>query len=351
MFGGQGACLTVCNATIGLMLAIQAVLWNRAGGVFPGKDGAAPRYVLMPSFTFAATAQAAVWCGLVPLFCDSRASDWSACPDDEERLIAKYGDRIALIMPYATLGTHIDLDRYEALRRRTGIPVVIDAAASLGSNGPDGKQFATGSALPVVFSMHATKAFATAEGGVIYANDEALIAQMRVMANFGFASPRSSSMPGINAKLSEVHALLALEKLNVFEALMEQRRRASDLYRELLPGWEFQHDAGTRSGCSFMPVLLPHAVLEDRATMISALQRDGIEIAAYFSPHVAQQPFFRNCPRSSLSVADDIAARVLSLPLWDAIPDSDVRSVCDALRQYVPDPHFLTFPIRQEIRA
>ncbi|MGJ3629267.1 DegT/DnrJ/EryC1/StrS family aminotransferase [Sphingomonas sp. MMS24-JH45] len=104
-------------------------------------------------------------------------------------------DRIAAIMPYATFGRPIDLDRYDWIARRHGVAVVIDTAASLGSLGADGANFGAGARFPVVFSMHATKPFATAEGGLIHCGDPVTIERLRAMATFGFGAPRTATLP------------------------------------------------------------------------------------------------------------------------------------------------------------
>jgi dTDP-4-amino-4,6-dideoxygalactose transaminase len=98
-FGGEGACTTVCNATIGLMLAIKEAVGNTAPGQF----------ALMPSFTFAATAQAALWCGLTPLLCDIDPANWAADPAAESELLTRYAGKIAVVIPYATFGYPINL--------------------------------------------------------------------------------------------------------------------------------------------------------------------------------------------------------------------------------------------------
>ncbi|MBE7210814.1 MAG: DegT/DnrJ/EryC1/StrS family aminotransferase, partial [Gluconacetobacter diazotrophicus] len=259
----------------------------------------------------------------------------SADPDAEEALIARYGERIAVIIPYATFGTAIDLERYAALGRRTGIPVVVDAATSLGSMDALGRQFGSGSSLPIVFSMHATKTFATAEGGVVFSADPVLVDRIRSMANFGFEIPRTTSLPGLNAKLSEVHAVLARARLRGFDAVMQRRQRLDERYRERLPDWQFQEETGRRSGCSFLSVLLPRREYRDRAEIVAELHHRGIGTAAYFSPHLGQQPFFAACPRGPLPVADEIAARVLCLPIWDGLEADAVDTVCDTLREVV----------------
>src|SRR5271156_1827478 len=157
-FGGEGACMTVCNATIGLMLAIKDAIGEQPPG----------QYALMPSFTFAAAAHAALWCGLTPLLCDIDAKTWAADPAAEQEMLTRYAGKIAVVMPYATFGYPIDLERYKKLATRLGVPVVVDAAASLGTFNAHGRGFGSGFPGTVVYSMHATKSFAVGEAGLIY---------------------------------------------------------------------------------------------------------------------------------------------------------------------------------------
>src|SRR5271155_5710779 len=104
-FGGKGACTTVCNATIGLMLAVKEAMGEPAPG----------QYALMPSFTFAAAAHAAMWCGLTPLFCDIHPTNWAADPAAESEMLTRYAGKIAIVMPYATFGHPIGLEHYKKL--------------------------------------------------------------------------------------------------------------------------------------------------------------------------------------------------------------------------------------------
>lgn len=333
LFADGGGCITVCNATIGLMMAIRAVVERADAGRALQPDRATRRYALMPSFTFAAAAMAADWAGLTPLFCDIDERDWAASEEAEEAMIARHGDNIAVIVPYATFGNCIDLDRYERLSERTGIPVVIDAAASLGSLDVFGRAFGAGCALPVVFSMHATKTFSTGEGGVIHSTDAELIRTLRIMGNFGFGMPRSATIPGLNSKLTEIGALLALARLRDFESVVSHRDGLARRYRALLPDLVFQEIHGTRCAYQFMPVLLPAQFDGRRDEVIAALLARGVGAAAYFAPHVAEQPFFlARGVAGDLSVTERISRRVLSLPLWDEMTDGIVATVCEALR-------------------
>jgi dTDP-4-amino-4,6-dideoxygalactose transaminase len=321
---GHGGCLTVNNATAGLMLAIRDAVGK---GPTSGQ-----RYALMPSFTFAATAHAAIWAGLRPLLCDIDAETWVARADAEEELLKRYRDQVAVVVPYATFGNCIDLDRYDRLARDYDVPVVVDAAASLGSLDEAARSFGTGSRWPIVYSMHATKTFATAEGGVIYCNDAERLDRLRSMGNFGFGEPRTATMPGLNSKLSEIGALLALAKLGEFEGIVAHRASLADAYRENLPDWVFQRVVGQRLAYQFMPVLLPKAAHGWRDTIVDELIRNGVGVAKYFSPHLAEQPYFKEtCVIGDLTTTNHVSQQILSLPLFDRMSTTEVAQVCKIL--------------------
>ncbi|WP_232475849.1 DegT/DnrJ/EryC1/StrS family aminotransferase [Flavisphingomonas formosensis] len=324
LFGGRGECLGVANATLGLMLAIrhEAHVRSKDSGI-----------ALMPSFTFAATAQAAMWAGLTPMFCDIDPDSWCPSPESEERLLRQNRGRVAVIVPYATFGNPIDLDRYIWLGRRHEAGVVVDAAASLGARDERGLGFGTGAPFSIVFSMHATKTFATAEGGLIYSADTQLIHTLREMANFGFGEPRTATMPGLNAKLGEINALLALEKLGEIDAVVAHRTALAGRYRARLPDFQLQQMLGESQSPQFMPLLLPEALAPQRAAIMARMAELGIGVGTYFSPHLAEQPWFRErCRFGPLPVTDAVAARMLSLPIVDQMAIEDVDAICDALR-------------------
>jgi len=324
LFGGSGASLAVNNATIGLIIAIREAAEARGR-----KNGLA----LMPAFTFAATAHAAEWAGLTPLLVDSDPNDWSLSAEAEERALARFGERVSVIVPYATFGNCIDLDRYAWLSRRYGVGVVVDAAASLGALDELGCGFGAGAPFPIIFSMHATKPFATAEGGLIHCGDPALIEKLRNIGNFGFAGARSAVLPGTNAKLPEVLGAMALAKLENFEPIAAHRAMLADAYRERLDGFELQCPHGKRPMPSFMPLLLPRELAAERPRIIAALAEQGVGAGDYFAPHLGHQPYFEATTlREPTPVADDIARRVLVLPVTDSMTVEDVDQVCAALR-------------------
>jgi dTDP-4-amino-4,6-dideoxygalactose transaminase len=325
-FGGKGACTTVCNATIGLMLAIKDAVGEQPSG----------KFALMPGFTFAAAAHAALWCGLTPLLCDVHLANWAADPAAEAEMLAQYAGKIAVVMPYATFGYPIDLEHYKRLADQLGVPVVVDAAASLGTCDEHGRGFGSGFAGSVVYSMHATKSFAVGEAGLIYSADTDRIARIRTMSSFGFGEPRTATMVGLNGKVSEVTALLGRLRLLDYDSIMEHRAALSNRYREALPEFQFQLRAPGTQAHQFVPALLPSVLGGRRAAIRAALADKGIATGAYFSPHLMEQPYFqKTCVAGPLPVCDDVSARMISLPLFDTMTHHEVDHVVASLQALI----------------
>lgn len=323
LFGGHGASLAVGNATLGLLIAIRD-----AAGMQPRPGTLA----LMPALTFAATAQAAYWAGLTPLVADIDPADWSAAAAHEERLLAQYGKRIGVLVPYATFGNAIDLDRYQWLADKHGVGVVIDAASSLGTQDDAGIGFGAHARFATVFSMHATKTFAVAEGGLIHCGDAERTERLRSMANFGFQGARSATVPGINAKLPEVLAVMARAKLAGIEEVCERRAALEATYREALADFTLQQPYGRRRAMQFMPVALPDHLAGRRDAICAAVEAAGVGVGRYFSPHLGQQPWIRAVSIvEPTPVADRVADAMLSLPITDAMTPADAARAADAL--------------------
>lgn len=320
-FKDQGALTTVANATLGLMLAIS--LCHR-----PGK-----RYAIMPSFTFAATPLAAMWCGLEPYFIDIDPETWCLDENQVEMAVKDLGDEVAIIVPYATFGTGINLSRYAAWHN-AGVPVVVDAASSLGTV-IDDRHFGSGFPGAVVFSLHATKSFPIGEGGVVYSGNSDLITRLRQAANFGFTPDRVSHQLGLNAKVSELHAAVGLATLDVFSEKKTLRQRVDSWYQELFnefsliqSGWMFQRTTGSLVR-QFVPALCPPS--QTNQAILIKLEKNHVEARTYFRPACHEQPEFSGLPRSSLQVTESIAKHIVSLPLWDEMEREDVRQVVAAL--------------------
>ncbi|MGS5019846.1 DegT/DnrJ/EryC1/StrS family aminotransferase [Paenibacillus sp. JJ1683] len=323
MFDGIGSAVTVHNATIGLILAIAQS--KRPQG----------KYAVMPSFTFAATPLAAEWCGLEPYFLDIEPENWQMNRDQLEQTVKLLGDEIAVIVPYATFGTALDLSVYNKLQEQ-GIPVVIDAAASFGTiTSEEATHFGKGFGGAVVFSFHATKSFGIGEGGLVYSLDRDVIRRIRQAGNFGFSSSRESVTQGLNSKISEYTAAIALATLDQFKTVRENRRTIYEYYlQELIQadllerGWSVQKTQGSVVH-QFVPVLSPDS--HTNQEVVKLLASNSIEARTYFSPACHQQKQFQSYTRSNLHVTEHIAKHIVSLPLWEELDEIIIRKIVNVL--------------------
>ncbi|UQZ36916.1 aminotransferase DegT [Paenibacillus sp. PK3_47] len=325
MFGGAGSSVTVHNATIGLMLAISQS--KRSKG----------KYAIMPSFTFAATPLAAKWCGLEPYFLDIEPGNWQMNREQLEWIVKKLGDEIAVIIPYATFGSSMDLSVYNQLLQQ-GIPVVIDAASSFGtltSEGAEATHFGRGFEGAVVFSFHATKSFGVGEGGLVYSMDDGLIKRIRQSGNFGFSSSRESVLQGLNSKMSEYTAAIALATLDQFDRVQKNRKIIYECYlRELQQagllqrGWLMQQLQGSVVH-QFISISSPDSI--SNLEVLDALATCSIEAKTYFSPACHQQQQFSGCHYSPLGVTEYFAQHIVSLPLWEELDETHIRRIVKVL--------------------
>ncbi|MGE7186613.1 DegT/DnrJ/EryC1/StrS family aminotransferase [Peribacillus sp. NPDC006672] len=320
-YEGNGAVLTVNNATSGLMLAINQS--KRPKGQF----------ALMPSFTFSATPLAAMWCGLEPYFVDVNKDDWCMNEELVKDALEKLGDKVAIVVPYSTFGTDVNLSFYKQIHE-SGIPVVFDAAPSFGTSGRSGS-FGNNFPGPIVFSFHATKSFGIGEGGLIYSADKDLINQIRQAGNFGFSTDRETISQGLNSKLSEYSAAIALATLDAFPEKRQQRQQIYQWYREqfqqtpvLKKEWQLQKTEG-KIPHQFMPVLCP----EDQSNLdfVKLLADNQIEARTYFSPTCHQQNYFTSFNRTLMPITNNISGRIISLPLWEEMKQSDIVQVTEVL--------------------
>lgn len=323
-FGGRGSVTTVGNATLGLMLAIKAL----------ARPGA--RYALMPSFTFAATPLAAIWCGLEPWFVDIDPRSW--CMDEAklDAALRQLGDQVAVVIPYPAFATHASLAHYADLHR-DGVPVVVDAAPGFGTT-LDGVQHGAGFPGAVVYSFHATKAFGVGEGGMVYSADTELVQRIRRLSNFGFSAERVPEGDGLNAKISEYTAAIALTTLDAFPDKLAARRQVLGYYRKALAnsrlparGWQVQETQGDVATQIFS-LLVPPGINAD--AVIARLDADGIELRRYFRPACHQQAHFSRCGHGDLPVTEEISRRIVNLPFWEGMSEELVNRVISELERH-----------------
>lgn len=299
-FGGKCA-VTVSSGTAGLELALAALQ-------LPPRSR-----VLVPDFTFVATAAAVLRSGLQPTVADVDQDSWSLTPDLARR--CRQTMAIDAVMPVATFGCPQDAQAWDAFSVETGIPVVIDAAGAFGNQ-------AIGDVAHVVFSLHATKALAAGEGGIVVSADRALLERVRRLSNFGIDRQTGIvDSPGINAKLSEYHAAVALAGLARWEPKVQRLR---GLWKAFVEELEYRCPAlslQSRPAAGIYmiaPVLLPERVAAD--AVMSALSNAGIESRRWYHPLISDHPGFAGIELSRPApVARRLSGSVLGLPFHSGL--------------------------------
>jgi dTDP-4-amino-4,6-dideoxygalactose transaminase len=285
----------------------------------------------MPSFTFSATAHAAAWMGAAPLFADCDPADFLLDVD----AAAKAGTRGAAGAVGAVVATHVfgapcHPDEVESLGRTASVPVVFDAAHAFGATHRGRPVGGFGSA--EVFSLSPTKPLVAGEGGLVTTHDGDLAERLRFGRDYGNPGDYDTRFAGLNARMSELHAAVALESLVELDAHLARRRELAGLYRDLLeplPGVSVQRvDADAESTYKDLTIVVDETQFGvSRDDVVTCLATEGIDTRSYFSPPVHRQRAYRSLPPVDLPVTDWLAARVISLPLWRDLTDDDVKTI------------------------
>ena len=287
---------------------------------------------LLPSFTFAATAQAALWAGLVPRLLDVDAHHWHLDPGQLEHELREHGDEVAVVLAVSSFGTPpppIVRRRWEAACHEAGVPLVVDSAAGFGATAVDGVPIGAQGNVEVV-SFHATKPFAIGEGGAVFTRDAALCERVELAVNFGLGADRTARLPlGLNGKMSELHAATALAVLEDFDATLAVRRAAAEALRRAAdPSLAWQAEC-ERSTWQFVPV----AHLDGEArTAAEQHCDDAVETRRYYLP-LHQMETFRDASVAAggLARTEALAARVLCLPMANDLTADELAQIARAL--------------------
>lgn len=308
--------VAVSSCTAGLMLVIRIL---------------APKGpVVLPSFTFSASAHAIAWNGLEPRFVECDPASFQVDTDSVSDRLAGAG---------AVLATHVfgspcDVETLERIAGAAGIPVLFDAAHAFGAR-RDGRAVG-GFGAAEVFSLSPTKVVVAGEGGVVATHDSALAEALRIGRDYGNPGDYDTRFVGLNARMSELHAAIAIESLGGLDERLVIRHRIVDRYRSglaELPGVIAQHvDARDESTYKDFTVAIDEAAFGlSRDLVVQALRADGIDTRNYFSPPVHRQQAYRDVAPFDLPVTDKAASRVVSLPIYTTITDAQVDTVTQVL--------------------
>lgn len=327
---GVKYCVAVSSCTSGLMMVIRAL----------GLSGE----VILPSFTFFATGHAVVWNGLRPVFANSRLDTWNISPEDAERKITEKTSAILAVHLY---GNPCDVRALEALAQRHGLKLIFDAAHAFGSAYREKPIGSFGDA--EVFSLSPTKLLVAGEGGLVTTNDAKLAAAVRAMRNYGDVGSYNPEWLGMNARMSEFNAALALQGLPLIDAKVKRRNAIAELYTDQLSGLSgvlFQktdpHDTSTYKDYSIH--ITPETSGITRDELANALIADNIETKKYFYPPLHQQTLytkFHDGGHDDLSQTEFLADGILSLPIYESLPDETIIGIARTLKRIV---NFSGFP-------
>ena len=317
-------CVAVSSCTSGLMLVLRAL----------GLQGE----VILPSFTFFATGHAALWNGLKPVFANSDTDTWNISPADIEKRIT---DATSAIVAVHLYGNPCDVTALEAIARRHNLELVFDAAHAFGS---EYRGIPIGSfGVAEIFSLSPTKLLVAGEGGLVTTNDGKLAAAVRAMRNYGDVGAYNPRWLGVNARMTEFNAALALSGLPLVDAKVRRRNAIAAMYTDLLsslPGIRFQkvHSADTHTYKDYSIHLTPQTVGLSRERLADALHAENVPTKKYFHPPLHQQFLysrFYDRDANDLTPTEFIADGILSLPIYESLPDETVCAVAELIQRIV----------------
>jgi dTDP-4-amino-4,6-dideoxygalactose transaminase len=317
--------IAVSSCTAGLMLVARAM------------ELPAGAEVIVPSYTFAATAQALLWNNVVPVFCDCMPNSLTLDPDDVERNLSPATAAICAAYVY---GMPPDIDALLDVGQRHGLPVYFDSAQGLGAEYRGRRAGTFG--LCEIFSLSPTKVVTAVEGGVICTGDLSLAARLRSTRDYGKDPLDGEDMLylGLSARLSEMHAAVGLLSLYRLDQLVKARRFLIERYVSRLgrlPGCHVQAvpEDRTSSGNYFVLFIGERARLS-RDEVRATLKQQGIQTKRYFYPPLHEQTLFQKFPcRRSRSLARTVAAsrEALALPLYSHMTLEQLDHVCQTVEE------------------
>jgi dTDP-4-amino-4,6-dideoxygalactose transaminase len=317
---GVRHCVAMCNATIALEIAIRAL--DLRGEV------------IVPSYTFIATAHALHWQEIVPVFADIDPATHNLDPDAVRRMITP---RTTGIVGVHLWGRPAPVEALQKVADEHGLTLMFDAAHAFGCS--HGGRPIGGFGACEVFSFHATKFFNTFEGGAVVTNDDRLAEKMRLMRNFGFAGFDNVIYPGTNGKMTEICAAMGLGNLDALEATMQANRRNYEAYRRALGGLAhismLEYDDAAANNYQYIVVEVGAGSPAARDSIVAALHAENVLARKYFWPGCHRMKPYRDLyPHAGLLLpaTEQVAARVIVLPNGSSLQERELETICDIVR-------------------
>lgn len=331
--------VAVSSGTTGLHLALHGY------GVCPGE------LVIIPSFTFIATANAVRHCGAKPWVTDISPDSWTMDAAQLERELfvktkrigselihVQSGQRIAAIVPVYTLGNIPDMKRIMKIAGTYRLPVIADAAAAVGAK-YRGREIGEISDCAVL-SFNGNKTVTAGGGGAIAGNDEAMMCRLRHLSTTARVNAEYDfDMVGYNYRMTNLQAAVGCAQLERVEKLVEKKRYIRRKYRELLDevsGISFFPEAeDNTSSCWFSGIVIQNGNLNCLREICVRLKNRGIEARTFWKPVHLQKPYSDIVRADSLDVTESIWDKILTLPCSVNITDEEIYEVVGTLKENI----------------
>jgi dTDP-4-amino-4,6-dideoxygalactose transaminase len=279
--------------------------------------------VLVPSFTFVATANAVVSTGAKPVFVDILKENYTMDPDDLEKKITK---KTRAIIPVHLYGNIADIDRLAEISKKYNLPIIEDSAQSLGSK-YKGKHSGTFFEMGC-YSMYPAKVMTAGEGGFIVTNNKKLRDKLLMIRNHGMVHGYDTKMFGLNFRLPEISAAIATVQMKKLPNFLKIRKQNAELLSKLL---------------SDLKVTLPHQrknenvnwylytiAIEKRDNLLKKLNEKGIGAASYYPTPVHKTPFYK--VNTKLPVTEWASSHVISLPIHPKVTQKNIEFIAKTIR-------------------
>lgn len=317
---GVKHCIAMCNGTVALEIAIRAL---RLTGE-----------VIVPSYTFIATAHALSWQGITPIFGDIDPANHTLSPDCVRKMITP---RTSGILATHLWGSPCQIEALQTIADEYDLALIFDAAHAFYCSHEGKKIGGFGDA--EVFSFHATKFFNTFEGGAVTTNDDELANTIRLMRNFGFSGFDNVIHPGTNGKMTEICAAMGLVNLSEIDCIVEANRvnyheycsaiSKIDGLQILDTGWSGQRNY------QYVVMEVSNEFPVSRDYIVEVLHAENILVRKYFWPGCHRMKPYRDFyPQAGLSlpITEAVSDRVVVLPTGATLPHNAVDVIANALR-------------------
>jgi dTDP-4-amino-4,6-dideoxygalactose transaminase len=318
---GVKHCLVLCNATIALEIAARAI----------GLKGE----VIIPSFTFVATAHSLQWQEITPVYCDIDPKTHNIDVDNIERLITP---RTTGIIGVHVWGRACNIERLCAISQKHHLRLMFDAAHAFGCTYKGQMLGSFGDA--EIFSFHATKFFNSFEGGAITTNNDELAEKIRLMRNFGFSGLDNVIYVGTNGKMSEVSAAMGLTSMESLDEFIELTRKNYLLYTaglKNLPGIKMVvFDENEKNNYQYIVLEVDDLVAGiNRDMLLKILHAENVLARRYFYPGCHKmEPYRSYYPNAGLLLpeTEKLTLKVLQLPTGAAVDEKEITKVCNLIQ-------------------